>query len=265
LPPSNTRDSSCRQSAYPCDGRFELRGDPYGPALVGLGVADEELDALGSSRRYRIGGHHCCFSRRGGSRPGCLSLAILQMVRPTQPPFGHHSTPFVPGVNRLFPEKHSVRYGWEAQPAGRKRVAQRFIAGNRGTRRKSPVRDERMRPRLGVGLLWGSFRPWRGLAWPRLWRPSVETLGYCRSSLRDYLQESRGLSITKERCGAVLPQRSGNPPARAVVVGGADGSREIYHGTDDGPMVSACDVTLRIRQVPPPRPRSIPSSGVPSP
>ena len=73
-------------------------------------------------------------------------------------------------VERAFPS-----------PAGRKRVAQRFIAGFPGAERTSPVRDER----TGSDFAW-FLSPLRGLGRLVCRCPSDESLGYVRPSLTDF-------------------------------------------------------------------------------
>jgi hypothetical protein len=76
------------------------------------------------------------------------------------------------------------------KPEGRRRIAQRFIAGNPAKKKEESREGRKNALRLAPAF----FRPCRGLALFRTRVPTVETVGYDRSSLWDYLACTAGTS-----------------------------------------------------------------------
>ncbi len=115
------------------------------------------------------------------------------------------------------------------KPEGRKTIAQRFIAGAQGKRQN----QSRQGRKNTLGWTLAFFRPRRGLASFRAWAPTVETAGYCRLSLRDYLAwraapsspASPGTGSQQRSCTAAHGGQEGavgirwriRPPRRASV------------------------------------------------
>ncbi len=92
-------------------------------------------------------------------------------------------------------------------PAGRKRIAQRFIAGFPGDRVTSPARDERDDRQLAQRFL----SPLRGLDGFVDRCPSDESLGYFRSSLRDSPQAKIDKALAPGGKGKVFCPDCGKP------------------------------------------------------
>ena len=114
-----------------------------------------------------------------------------------------------------------------SQPAGRKRIAQRFIAGSRRTRASSPGGTTEIMPSLRscpTGVL-SSRRDFLAAGS----RPSDESLGYFRSSLRDYLPapSGSGLYVVGRESLALFHRKQRGAPA----ISGKCSTSTAYDGT----------------------------------
>ena len=100
------------------------------------------------------------------------------------------------------------------QPAGRKRIAQRFIAGWAGSRGEEVPQGRQNSPPRLTGWKVAFFRPWRDFVRVGRAAPSDESPGYFRSSLRDWTGRlSREAPLPcRERLGSIPPKTAKNQP-----------------------------------------------------
>ena len=121
-----------------------------------------------------------------------------------------------------------------SQPAGRKRIAQQFIAGSRRTRASSPGGTTEIMPSLRscpTGVL-SSRRDFLAAGS----RPSDESLGYFRSSLRDYLPapSGSGLYVVGRESLALFHRKQRGAPA----ISGKCSTSTAYDGTRGSSLFS---------------------------